>query len=123
MVRYGISDLLNRLELIRDRLDELFESYGANAWSLTTELISQRLNKPWAEISADDLGAILKDWQSNRAKLNNMILKDAEKEFDQNSRFGFGIDGDEAVRDLDFEAIRGAFDNNSLVKTMRRKQR
>ncbi len=111
---------LNSLEAIKERLDEFFESYEADAWSWTTELISQRLQKPWTEVIADELIAILKDWQINRVKLNNMILKDAEKEFDQNSRIGFGVDGDEAVRDMDFEAIRGTFDNNSFVKALRK---
>jgi hypothetical protein len=44
-----------------------------------------------------------------------MILKDAEKEFDQLSRIGFGIDGDTGETNSDFEAIRGIYEENSFV--------
>ena len=44
-----------------------------------------------------------------------MILKDAEKEFDSGSRLGFGIDGDEKTRDMDFHAVRGSYEENKFV--------
>jgi len=44
-----------------------------------------------------------------------MILKDAEKEFDISSRLGFGLDGDENTRDLDFQAVRGTYEENKFV--------
>jgi hypothetical protein len=47
--------------------------------------------------------------------MNNMILKDAEKEFDISSRLGFGLDGDENTRDLDFQAVRGTYEENKFV--------
>ena len=39
----------------------------------------------------------ISDWRSNAVKLNSMILKDAEKEFDPGSKLGFGIDGDAEI--------------------------
>ena len=44
-----------------------------------------------------------------------MILGDAAKEFDNNSKIGLGLDGDEEVRDLDFEAVRGVLDENKFI--------
>ena len=44
-----------------------------------------------------------------------MILKDAEKEFDSGSKLGFGIDGNEQTLDMDFQAIRGSYENNKFV--------
>ena len=43
-----------------------------------------------------------------------------EKEFDQHSKIGFGIDGDEQTKEADFEAIRGTYDGNSFVKSLRK---
>ena len=48
-----------------------------------------------------------------------MILKDAEKEFDQNSRIGFGLDGNEAVQQDDFSAVRGSYEENKFVIDLR----
>ncbi len=32
------------------------------------------------------------------------------------SKIGFGLDGDEQVRDQDFEAVRGVLDENKFIK-------
>ena len=48
-----------------------------------------------------------------------MILKDTEREFGRNSRIGFGVDGDEQTRDADFAAIRGTYEDNSFVQSIR----
>ena len=45
-----------------------------------------------------------------------MILSDAKKEVDANSKIGFGLGGDEAVKNSDFEEVRGNYDENSFVK-------
>lgn len=66
---------------------------------------------------------LIDDWKSNAIKLNNMILKDAEKEFDGSSRLSFGIDGDQVVRDLDFEAVRGTYGNNKFVRELQQEIR
>ena len=44
-----------------------------------------------------------------------MLLKDAHKEFTLSSMTGFGIDGDDEIKRLDFEQVRGEFDNNPVV--------
>jgi hypothetical protein len=49
-----------------------------------------------------------------------MILKDAEKEFDSGSKLGFGIDGDEHTRDMDFQAVRGTYDENKFVLSLKK---
>ena len=48
-----------------------------------------------------------------------MVLKDAEKEFDQNSKLGFGNDGDESVKQADFESVRGKYETNSFVEGLK----
>ncbi len=36
--------------------------------------------------------------------------------FSADARISFGMDGAEAVRELDFTAVRGSFEQNSFVK-------
>jgi len=47
-------------------------------------------------------------------------LKDAEKEFDQISKIGFGIDGDEEICNKDFENVRGKYDENKFVLELKK---
>ena len=47
------------------------------------------------------------------------ILADAEKEFGEGARIGFGLDGGHGEEMADFEAVRGTYDGNSFVDQMR----
>lgn len=44
-----------------------------------------------------------------------MILKDAQKEFGEFSMIGYGLDGDQQVKETDFRAVRGSYEGNSFV--------
>ena len=44
-----------------------------------------------------------------------MLYEDARKEFTLSSMTGFGIDGGEEIKKLDFEQVRGDFESNSVV--------
>jgi hypothetical protein len=46
-------------------------------------------------------------------------MKDAEKEFDLSSKTGFGIDGDEKTKDMDFKSVRGTYDDNKFITELR----
>lgn len=59
------------------------------------------------------------EWKTSAVKFNNMILKDAEKEFDQLSRISFGPDGDETDQLADFESIRGKYETNNFIVGVR----
>ncbi len=50
-----------------------------------------------------------------------MRLADARKEYAAASRISFGIDGDEQERDADFQAIRGAPEDNDFIIEMQQR--
>ncbi len=57
-------------------------------------------------------------YTDQQQKLLRLVLIDAEREYDESSRIGFGMDGDAAARDQDFAAVRGKFEENSFVKQL-----
>ena len=91
--------------------------------ALVSELIYKQEGEKPENLSVDSIVKIISDWRSSAVKLNSMILKDAEKEFDPGSKLGFGIDGDAEIRDRDFHAVRGEYENNKFVKGLQRSQR
>lgn len=109
----SLNDLYEHLGLLYSKFDEY-------AWSWCAKLIEERLKISIENISKEQLSQLLIEWRENNIKLNNMILKDAEKEFDQASKIGFGIDGDEKIRDEDFINVRGAFENNNFVSELKK---
>ncbi len=101
------------------KLSELFKAefvnYRKYAWAWCAKLIYDFNGCDVDVVTTKQLINIIEDWKSNSIRLNNLILKDAEKEFNKNSRTSFGIDGNEDVRDKDFEMVRGTFESNHFV--------
>lgn len=106
-----------------NQLLELFTNiqnqYDEKAYAWCNAILKNRMNVATSTLTKQELLQLVTDWKSNSVKFNNMILKDAEKEFDQNSRIGFGIDGDDDENIADFEAIRGTYETNSFVLSLK----
>ena len=48
-------------------------------------------------------------------RLDRILYEDARKEFKLSSMTGFGIDGGDEIKKLDFEQVRGEFESNTVV--------
>jgi hypothetical protein len=106
-----------------ENLISIYDNYNEYAWEWCSSLISQQTGYNPENMPVDSLIQIITDWKTNAIKLNNMILKDAEKEFDSGSKLGFGIDGDINTRDRDFQAVRGVYDNNKFVTSLQKESK
>jgi hypothetical protein len=51
--------------------------------------------------------------------LDQMMYEDARKEFTLKVRTGFGLDGEDEVRNVDFEQVRGGFEDHPSVGDIR----
>lgn len=114
-----ISGKLNNLEAISEALEAIHGSYEEQCWLWTTAIMASRYDVDVENITADQLLGLVDRWESETIKLDKMILADSAKEFDNSSKIGFGIDGDETVRDSDFEAVRGVLDENKFIVGIR----
>jgi acetyltransferase-like isoleucine patch superfamily enzyme len=122
--KYKVDELTNEIEVgeindidsIQGELIKLQQSYPQFEWVWCGKLIEEKFNCKLNEISPEIINSILSDWKSSRIRLNNMIINDAQKEFDPFAKIGFGIDGDETIKDLDFESVRGTKEENSFIK-------
>ena len=98
----------------------LYDNYDYHEWRWAAALLEDTLATNIDKILPDDIIGILQDYKSAVEKLNTMILDDARKEFDDSAKIGYGLDGESAVRDADFEAVRGKFEDNDFVKHLRK---
>jgi hypothetical protein len=108
------------LEQIQQRFADLHQRYGEYAWNWCAAYIRNETGTPTNQITKETVIQIITNWKTNAIKLNNMILQDAAKEFDLASHYGFGIDGDDIIINADFEAVRGTFDSNKFVNTLKK---
>ena len=51
-------------------------------------------------------------------RLDSLIPKNTQKEFADFSTIGYGLDGDQQVKENDFRAVRGSYEDNSFVASI-----
>ena len=72
-----------------------------------------------SEITASEIIETVRGWQEAVIGIDEMLYNDARKEFSLTSMTGFGVDGSDGDKRLDFEEVRGAFETNSFVATVK----
>ena len=97
------------------------DEYDDDEWAWVRRTYAARAGKSVDDLTDADLDEMEKAWAKSQATFIKKVLADAEKEFDDVARFGYGADGDDAAKDGDFEEVRGNFDGNSFAKGMREK--
>jgi hypothetical protein len=108
------------LEVLNLKLTEIHQNYEGYITAWLHHVFSERHGRNLLELDKETLLGMLGEWKVNAVRLNNMILSDAKKEFDAGSRIGFGIDGDEEIRQADFKAVRGEYEENGFVNGIRK---
>ena len=120
----SIDKLLKDIEEVRiknidsliKKMKNIHECYPEEEWKYYCGVIEQESGVKIKDITPGHLEKIIRDWKESVIKLNNMILKDAEKEFDSNAQIGYGIDGDKEIQSKDFKAVRGTTEQNKFIK-------
>lgn len=106
---------ISEIDKLNDKLQDIFRNYRNESWEWCVALIELQQRSPFTELEKSDFTKMIENWKNSAVKLNNMILNDAGKEFDESSIISYGMDaGDEAAR-KDFEVVRGSLDSNSFV--------
>ncbi|MGQ8337972.1 DUF4954 family protein [Sunxiuqinia sp. A32] len=102
-----------------DKIDEVFkilhDNYYNYEWNWTFDFIAEYMGKPVNEMSLEELVSIIDQWRKSVVGIDEMLYEDAKKEFRLESMTGFGIDGDKRIKKLDFENVRGKFEDNTFV--------
>lgn len=95
------------------------EQYRQHEWAWCVELLQKRYDTPLSEFSREQLMEVVTTWRETTGRLHNMILNDALKEFDPAARIGYGINSSDAVKQADFEAVRGTPDDNTFIRDLK----
>lgn len=117
-----ISDIeLGQVKHVSDMnsiFERLHKEYYSLEWTWAWDKIKQYYNLSLESITANDVIKIVKNWNDAVVELDKMIYEDAKKEFSLSSHTGFGVDGDKHQQKIDFEQVRGLFEENPFVETV-----
>ncbi len=119
--------LLDNVEANRIRaIDELRESFAEMQsmyydweWTWASERIEEEYGVTVDQVTSKDVIAIVENWKKSVVDLDNMLYSDARKEFTLSSMTGFGIDGGDDIKRLDFGQVRGEFESNPVVTAIK----
>jgi hypothetical protein len=103
------------LDDIQGSFEEMHQEYYKYEWTWACKKLEQYWGKSIEEVTYEDLVEMVELWKSSVVKLDHLIYNDAKKEFDLNSKTGFGVDGNEEQKHKDFESVRGSFESNPFV--------
>jgi carbonic anhydrase/acetyltransferase-like protein (isoleucine patch superfamily) len=110
-----IEDNKHNLDQIQHEFEDMHKNYYQYEWTWALSKLLNHWNKKLTEVSYDDIFSMIELWKESVVKLDKLIYSDAKKEFDLNSKTGFGVDGNEEQKHQDFESVRGNFESNPFV--------
>ena len=106
---------LHRLADINAEFRSMHENYYTYEWTWAYGKIREYFGYDPAQMTAEQVVDIVCKWKKAVIGLDEMVYEDARKEFSLASMTGFGADGTREDKELDFEEVRGDFDNNPFV--------
>lgn len=103
---------------IQSLFKKMHDNYYSYEWSWALDKIEKYFKVSIEDVTIDDLISIIQRWKQAVIQLDNLIYEDAKKEFSLSSRISFGLDGNRYTQQIDFEEVRGVFEENDFVKTI-----
>lgn len=118
-----IIDLIRRIERsefqnlndIEQEFKNMHQNYYEYEWTWASGLLTEITGKGIDDLTVEDIRALIEKWKKSVVGLDELLYEDAKKEFRLDSMTGFGMDGNKTTQRLDFEKVRGSFENNDFV--------
>ncbi len=119
----AVNDLLDDIESgkidsiggVAESFRTMHSSYYDWEWTWACEQMEDEAGKSIDKFTAGDIIDMVEKWKKSVVYLDKLLYEDARKEFTLSSMTGFGIDGGDEIKKLDFEQVRGDFESNSVV--------
>ncbi|MGL5979945.1 MAG: DUF4954 family protein [Phocaeicola sp.] len=107
--------VVSQVEWMQNRFIEMHTHYYTYEWTWAYKELLDFYQLDAETITATDVIDIVRKWQEAVVSLDKLVYADAKKEFSLSSMTGFGADGTNEERELDFEQVRGLFESNPFV--------
>jgi NDP-sugar pyrophosphorylase family protein len=106
---------ISTLQQVTKAFQSMHDNYPAYEWAWAENVLQQRLGKTVDKMTPDDIIELATKWKQAVVELDHRLYADAKKEFAATAQIGYGLDGDEETKHIDFEQVRGRFEENSFV--------
>lgn len=110
---------INTIEEINFNFISIHNNYYNYEWSWAYDAFKCFTGKEVTEMSRDELTGFIEKWRDAVLQIDNYLYEDASKEFSLLKRAGYGIDGEQHDKEMDFESVRGEFETNKMVLSIK----
>lgn len=108
------------LEEVNSALTALHKNYYNYEWTWANDVLGRYYCKKPENFTADDIIVIVEKWKESVLGIDRLLYEDARKEFSLTKMTGFGVDGQNGDREMDFAQVRGEFESNETVKAIQK---
>lgn len=111
---------IDSVEQINRFFEELHQNYYTLEWTWACDTLQKWYKVSIDTLTAQDIIRLVEIWEEAVVSLDEMLYADAQKEFSLTAQTGFGVDGTSRQKQIDFEQVRGDFESNPFVETVRK---
>ncbi len=112
------SNKISTLEEVNSTLQSLHKNYYNYEWTWAVDILEQFYEKRIDAFTAADVTEVVNIWKESVLGIDRFLYEDARKEYSLTKMTGFGVDGQDGARQLDFAEVRGEFKMHSTVKAI-----
>ena len=109
---------IDTMEKFARACEACYEAFEEDEWAYVVATYEKRTGAKLTEASPEDVARMADELEKVSTRATRMILADAEKEFGDSAKIGYGLNGGPDALEADFQAVRGTFDGNSFVRQM-----
>lgn len=110
---------ITSLSVIEDFFASMHQHYYDMEWTWAYDKIQEYYHIDLTSVCAEQIIELVRCWQASVVGLDELLYKDAKKEFSLTSMTGFGVDGSAKEKQEDFEGVRGIFESNPFVTAVK----
>jgi hypothetical protein len=116
LCRAVITGEIDTIHELQERLLGIRAAFDEDVWLWTRRQAKESLQLDLDDITIDRAADCASRYCDQQQKFLRLVLLDAEREYDEASRVGFGLDGDGPCCEQDFAAVRGTLRENGFAQ-------
>ena len=109
---------INSVEGFTSEINRIHQFYQIDQWCWVKRMYEETFGLNLEKATAEDIIQAAQKLLEVKGKFLRLVSADAQKEFSELSRYGFGQDGDPEDVEKDFCQVSGIYEENKFVKDM-----
>ncbi len=111
--------IISSVEAFAEETEKIDRCYDMDEWAWVKNTYKEVFGVDLESASKEEVVEAAKKLLKVKSRFLHLVIADAQKEFAELSRCGFGADGKAGDIEKDFHEVRGLYEDNKFVKEMK----